>query len=196
MADEVANAAALGADELDELFSALSGTSRRRRQDASHEIALAAAVDATPMVGHVDELIEALALPEAQTRWETLTTLGEIALVNADAVEGAYEGAEAALFDEGSAILRLAAFRFLVRLGKSSPAHSDMVWQILDEAIQCFHGDPEYRDMLGALDEFARGDLSDATREALLARVGFDAQNGRGYIKIMSAGIVSAAKGE
>ena len=83
MADEVANAAALGADELDELFSALSGTSRRRRQDASHEIALAAAVDAAPMVGHVDELIEALALPEAQTRWEALATLGEIALVNA-----------------------------------------------------------------------------------------------------------------
>ena len=194
--DAARDAAAINDEELDELVAALAGASRKRRQDASHEIALIASVDAHPLLAHVDDLVDALERPEAQTRWEVLSTLSELALIDADAVEGAYEGAEAALFDEGSAILRLAAFRFLVRLGESSPERSDKVWQIMDEAIQCFHGDPEYRDMLGALDEFARGSLSDQTREALLARVGFDADNRRGYIKIMSTETVAVAKGE
>ena len=150
--------------------------------------------DAKLLVPHVDALIEALELPEAQTRWEVLTALGQVALVDASLVKAAYDGAEASLFDEDSAIARLAAFRFLVRLGASSPARSAMVWNILDEAIQCYHGDPEYRDMLVALSDFARGDISADTRAALIPRVGFDAENGRGYVRIISNEIVSVAK--
>ncbi|MBR1828611.1 MAG: hypothetical protein IJ781_03765, partial [Atopobiaceae bacterium] len=66
---------------------------------------------------------------------------------------------------------------------------------IVDEAIQCYHGDPEYRDMLFALSDLARGNISEATRDALIARVGFDAENGRGYVRIISNEIVSVAKG-
>lgn len=195
MADEK-NVSDLAMDEerVAQLVEMLSGANRRRRQDASHELALIAAQDPHAVEGYVDELIDALFRPEAQTRWEALSALSEVALIDAGRVAEAYEGAEASLFDEDSAIVRLAAFRFLVRLGASGPERSDKAWQIIDEAIQCYHGDPEYRDMLGALAEFARGDLSSATREALLARVGFDATNGRGYIRVMSAEIVATAR--
>lgn len=176
------------------LVGELSGSNRRRRQEAAHLLASIGEQGIEPMMGYVDSFIDALYRPEAQTRWEMLSLLGEIALVDAELVAEAYDGAEASLFDEDSAIVRLAAFKFLVRLGKSSPKRSDQVWQVMDEAIQCYHGDPEYRDMLGALGEFARGNLSEQTREALLERVGFDAENGRGYIRIMSSEIVAAAQ--
>ena len=89
--------------------------------------------------------------------------------------------------------MRLAAFRLLVRLGASSPEQSDRVWPLIDEAIQCYHGDPEYRDMLVALQELAKGAISDETRAALIARVGFDAENGYGYVRAISAEVVQAA---
>lgn len=177
------------------LVEALSGANRRRRQEASHTIALVAAQDVNLVRPYVDELIDALYRPEAQTRWEVLSTLSELALVDAGMVEEAFDGAEASLFDEDSAIVRLAAFRFLIRLGASSPERSDKVWGIVDEAIQCYHGDPEYRDMLVALSEFGKGSISETTRDALLTRIGFDADNGRGYVRIMSAEIVANIKG-
>lgn len=177
------------------LVEALSGANRRRRQEASHTIALVAAEDVTLVRPYVDELIDALYRPEAQTRWEVLAALSELALVDIDEVDEAFDGAEASLFDEDSAIVRLAAFRFLIRLGASSPERSDKVWGIVDEAIQCYHGDPEYRDMLVALSEFAKGNISETTRDALLTRIGFDAVNGRGYVRIMSSEIVSTIKG-
>lgn len=177
------------------LVEALSGANRRRRQEASHTIALVAAEDVALVRPYVDELIDALYRPEAQTRWEVLAALSELALVDIDEVDEAFDGAEASLFDEDSAIVRLAAFRFLIRLGASSPERSDKVWGIVDEAIQCYHGDPEYRDMLVALSEFAKGNISETTRDALLTRIGFDAVNGRGYVRIMSSEIVSTIKG-
>lgn len=178
------------------LVSDLEGSRRRVRQEASHELAIVAHEDSELMVQHADALIEALYRPEAQTRWEVFDVLSEVAINHADLVGGGFEGAEAALFDETSARLRLAAFRFLARYGMSSPERSDQVWPVMNEAIQCYHGDPEYRDMLLALLDFARGDLSDATREALIARISFDANNGRNYMRAYSAQIVAAAKGE
>ncbi len=179
----------------DYLVSALAGSRRRSRQDAAHQIALVAHEDASQLMPFVEDLVDALYRPEAQTRWEVFDALGECALINADAVEEGYDGAEASLFDDGSATVRLAAFRFLCRLGASDPARSDMVWPLLDEAVQCYHGDPEYHDMLVALLEYSRGDLSDKSRDALIARVGFDAENGQGFTRAYSSQIIAAAKG-
>ena len=186
--------AAPTAEEMAELVELLAGANRRKRQEASHAIALAAQNDCESILAYVDELIDALYRPEAQTRWEVLTALATLTPDHAELVDEAYDGAEASLFDEDSAIVRLAAFRFLLRLGMSSPDRSDRVWGIVDEAIQCYHGDPEYRDMLIALSDFAHGDISTATRDALIARVGFDAENGRGYVRIISSEIVSSLK--
>lgn len=181
--------------EIKQLVELMAGANRRKRQEASHALALAAQEDAEALVPYVDELIDALYRPEAQTRWEVLTALSKLAPAHPEMVDEAYDGAEASLFDEDSAIVRLAAFRFLIQLGACSPDRSDRVWGIVDEAIQCYHGDPEYRDMLFALSDFARGNISEATRDALIARVGFDAENGRGYVRIISNEIVSVAKG-
>ena len=136
--------------------------------------------------------MDALFRPEAQTRWEVLDALSAIAEKDPDSVTGAFDGAEASLFDDGSATVRLAAFVFLCRLGASSPERSDEVWPLIDEAIQCYHGDAEYRDMLAALLALAQGNASDATRKALAARVKFDSESGSGYIKSFSAEIVQA----
>ncbi|MDI9590753.1 MAG: hypothetical protein QM302_06940 [Acidobacteriota bacterium] len=179
---------------IDHLVSTLGAARRRSRQEAAHQIARVAHEDVTSLRPFVGELIDSLYRPEAQTRWEIFDALGELALIDADAVEGGYEGAEASLFDEGSATVRLAAFRFLCRLGASAPRHSDLVWPLLDEAVQCYHGDPEYHDMLIALLEFARGDLSGAARDALVGRVSFDAKNGQSFIKGYSAQIITVAQ--
>ena len=174
------------------LVEELSGASRRRRQEVAHQLALVAKAHPDLMAPHVDALIDALYRPEAQTRWEVLDALSSVAERDADAVVDAYDGAEASLFDDGSATVRLAAFVFLCRLGASSPERSDQAWPLLDEAIQCYHGDAEYRDMLAALLGLARGAASDATKAALAARVRFDAESGAGYIKTFSAEILQA----
>ena len=177
--------------DLGGLVEALSGARRRARQDAAHQIALLAHEDPASLEPFAEDLIDALYRPEAQTRWEVFDALGELALINPALVESGYDGAEASLFDESSATVRLAAFRFLCRVGASSAERSDMVWQLLDEAVQCYHGNPEYHDMLLALLEFARGSLSDATSDALVARVSFDAANGTNYIKGYSTQIMA-----
>ncbi len=178
---------------LDELVEDLHGAARRRRQEASHELAIRAREDAAQLMGIADELVDALERPEAQTRWEALDALSELARVDADKVAGGFDGAEASLFDDDSATVRLSAFRFLTRLGSSAKARSDEAWPLLDEAVQCFHGDPEYRDMLGCLLDFAHGDISAATKKALVERFSFDADSGRDYIKSCSAEIIEAA---
>ena len=173
---------------LKELVGELGGANRRRRQDAAHEIARLAKRDVDQLFDYAGDIIDGLDRPEAQTRWELLDALSEMARVDPGCDEEAFGGAEASLFDEDSSIARLAAFRFLTSYGK----RSDQVWKILEEAIQCYHGDPEYRDMLGCLLEMAKGTISDQTAQVMRSRVDFDARHGRGYIKAFSAEIVEA----
>ena len=115
MADEFTNEA------IETLVGALAGPRRRQRQESAHRLALMAHEDAASLLPYVNELIDALYRPEAQTRWEVFDVLGELALIDPDAVAEGYDGAEASLFDEGSATVRLAAFRFLCRMGASAP---------------------------------------------------------------------------
>ena len=177
---------------LEDLVERLSDRSRRRRQEAAHLLAVAAREDAEFLAPFSEELVDALYRPEAQTRWEVLTALTELAKIEADACDDAFDGAEASLFDEASATVRLAAFIFLAALGSTSPDRSDRTWPLLDEAIQCYHGDPEYHDMLVSLIGFAKGDISEDTRKALASRVAFDAENGISFIKTFSVQIFEA----
>lgn len=183
-------------ESIDALIEKLSGASRRRRQDAAHRLAIVAKEDSEQLAPYIPELVDALFRPEAQTRWEVFSILTELAPAHADACEGAFDGAEASLFDEGSATVRLAAFIYLAAYGATSPERAQATWPLLDEAIQCFHGDPEYHDMLVSLIGLAKGNISDATREALAARVSFDAENGISFIKTFSAQILEALAGK
>ena len=182
------------AEAVAELIEELAGPARRRRQDASHELGIIAKEHPEVLENSIDELIDALYRPEAQTRWEVLLALAELAGSYATKVAGAFDGAEASLFDEGSATVRLAAFGFLASYGATSPSRSDDAWPLLDEAIQCYHGDSEYRDMLGYLLIFVKGKISKESKTALVDRVTFDATSGRGYVQVCSAEIIEAAK--
>lgn len=179
---------------LEQLVAGLGGTSRRGRQDSAHTLALIAKASPDRLMPFAPQLIDALDRPEAQTRWEALSALSQMVAVSPEDVAGAFEGAEASLFDETSAPVRLGAFTFLARYGATSPRRSDEAWPLLDEAVQCYHGDPEYHDMLVQLLEFAQGQISEGARRALAARVSFDAQSGRGYMKALSVQIVARAQ--
>ena len=178
------------------LVEELAGSSRRRRQEVAHKIATVAHTDASMVTPFVGSLMDALERPEAQTRWEVLDALTALVDEHAEEVAPAFEAAETALFDEDSAPVRLAGFVFLCRFGATSEERSDQVWPLLDEAIPCFHGDAEYRDMLEGLLAFAGGDISKKTAKELVSRVKFDAESGNGYIKQFSGDIVAVAKGK
>ena len=139
---------------------------------------------------YIPDLVDALYRPEAQTRWEVLDALTLLVPAHAKEVGAAYDGAEAALFDEISATLRLSAFRMLCTWGATDRGRSKKVWPVIDEAIQCYHGDLEYRDMLGCLHEFAQGKIEGGVAGELAGRLQFDAENGKGsYLKARSSEI-------
>ena len=174
-------------DALAALIEDLSSGSRRTRQLSAHVVALLAGRKPELLSDSIAQLIDALYRPEAQTRWEVLDALALLAPEHAKECGAAYEGAEAALFDEISAPLRLSAFRFLCVWGATERRRSEKVWPIMDEAIQCFHGDLEYRDMLGLLYAFANGQIAGSVAEELAGRLQFDAENGKGaYLKARS----------
>ncbi|MDU5893069.1 MAG: hypothetical protein E6Z30_04475, partial [Atopobium minutum] len=132
-------------EQIEQLVDALSGSVRRERQEAAHTLATITRQDSSAMAKHVDALVKALRVPEAQTRWEVLDALSILCAENPDKVASAFAGAEDSLFDEASSTVRLSAFRMLTRVGSTSSARSKKAWPLLDEAIQCFHGDAEYR---------------------------------------------------
>lgn len=168
---------------LDRMFKELSGPSRRGRQNAAAVIAQLAILKPEMLARHIDELKDALDYSEAQTRWETLDALARLVSIDLEACLGALQDAEDALFDEDNGLVRLAAFRYICAVGASSQELSLKVWPLLDEAIQCYHGNYEYQDMLAALIVYAESNLSDETKAALKERVSFDAEHGHGALK-------------
>ena len=175
------------ADALSALIEDLSSSSRRTRQLSARVVNLLAQREPELLAPYIGQLIDALYRPEARTRWEVLDALSVLAPDHAKECGAAYEGAEAALFDEISAPLRLSAFRFLTVWGATERRRSEKVWPILDEAIQCYHGDLEYRDMLVLLYSFATGQIAGTVASELAGRLQFDAENGKGaYLRSRS----------
>ena len=70
------------------------------------------------------------------------------------------------------------------------------MWPLLDEAIQCYHGDAEYRDMLVALYDMAQGPISEKCAHELLDRIAFDTKSGASYIQALSENIAKELKGK
>mgnify|MGYP000183528010 CR=1 FL=1 len=176
--------------KLKELVEALSDGSRRGRQQAAKVIAGVAAENPEILVPFASDLVDALERPEAQTRWECLDALTYVVPFDSRPCDKAIPGAEAALFDEDSGPLRLAAMRFLCKLGATTEKRSEKVWPLIDEGIQCYHGDLEYRDMLGCLHEFAEGKIEGGVAAELAGRLKFDAENGKGMLKRRASQII------
>lgn len=178
----------------DELVLLLGGRNRRQRQEAAHELAGIARTDPTLIAEVTEDLIAALELPEAQTRWECLDALSEVVPEFPQRVEGAFDGAEESLFDEGSSSACLAAFRFLSLYGSQSAEASLRAWPLIREAVQCYHGDAEYRDMLICLLGFARGSIAPEVGDSLAECMAYDAKNGTGFYRAYSSEICAAIK--
>lgn len=165
------------------LVENLSGASRRDRQMSASILAIVVKRDPALVAEHIGDFIDALNRPEAQTRWESLDAITSLVEVESRACEKAIPGAETALFDEDSGPVRLAAMRFLCRYGATTENRSEKVWPLIDEAIQCYHGDLEFADMLNAVIEFSSGKLSASVKEELIERMKFDAENAKGSLK-------------
>lgn len=186
----VADEALHDGSKLAELIEALSGGSRRTRQNAAQVLAAVAKERPDALVPYGTELVDALNRPEAQTRWECLDVLTGLVEFDSRVCDKAVPGAETALFDEESGPVRLAAMRFLCRLGATTENRSERVWPFIDEGIQCYHGDMEFQDMLVAVVDFSAGSLSSRVKGELAARMKFDAANGRGALKRRAAQIL------
>lgn len=170
-------------EKVAELAETLSIGSRRERQSAASTLALVAKGNPEILVPYIDKLIDALNRPEAQTRWECLETLAVLVDYDARTCGKAVPEAETSLFDEESGPVRLAAMRFLCKLGATTENRSEKVWPLIDEGIQCYHGDFEFGDMLLALVDFSAGKLSADVKLAFADRMAFDAANGKGSLK-------------
>lgn len=179
---------------LSALVACLEGASRRDRQNAASILAEYAKLDPEPLVASANAFVDALNRPEAQTRWECLDVLTLIVPLDSRVCDKAFPGAETALFDEDSGPVRLSAMRFLCKLGATTENRSDRAWPLIDEAIQCYHGDFEYQNMLSAVVEFSEGKLSPEVKNALAARVAFDAENGKGSLGRKSKQIIENLK--
>lgn len=175
---------------LNTVVSALSGATRRDRQNASSVLAQIAKIDPEALVPYTNDFIDALNRPEAQTRWESLDVLTELVPLESRSCDKALPGAETALFDEDNGFVRLSALRFLCALGATTENRSQKVWPLLDEAIQCYHGDYEYQDMLSAIVLFSEGKLAPEVRQGLIDRVSFDAEHSKGSLKRRSQQII------
>lgn len=169
--------------ELESFVESLSGASRRERQRSARAIAVISKENPEALSPYAGALVDALNRPEAQTRWEVLDALTALVSYESRACDKALAGAEAALFDEDSGPLRLSAMRFLCKLGATTENRSEKVWPLIDEAIQCYHGDLEFQDMLLAVVDFSAGKLSDSVKQELAARMKFDATNSKGTLK-------------
>lgn len=161
------------------LVETLSGRDRKARQASAHAIATLAKTDPETVLPYVDGLVDAIERPEAQTRWECLDALTSLAAIDPQAASKAFEGAEAALFDEESGLLRFVAFRYFSKLAEN-PEFCLRCWPLLDEALQCYHGDSEFAGMLDACVELAQADLDPSVLKALSDRMKFDAESGKG----------------
>jgi len=188
--DQSGKSPEFSAEMIAEQAELLSGSSRRKRQYAAKELSFWAKQDPKALLCVISDIIDALNRPEAQTRWECLDILSELVLVDARKCDRALSSAELALFDEENGLVRLAAMKFLCRLGASTPKRSEKVWPLIDEAIQCYHGDPEFHDMMSAVIEFSKGKLDESVKRDLKERMAFDAQNAKGSLKNKSLQII------
>ena len=180
--------------KLADVVEQLAVGSRRERQNAASALNAVAKADAARLAPYADKLIDGLNRPEAQTRWELLEALTLLVPIDARTCGKAIPEAETSLFDEDSGPVRLAAMRFLCKIGATTANRSDKVWPLIDEGIQCYHGDLEFNDMLVALIDFSTGKLSDEVKMAFADRMRFDAENGKGTLQRRAQQIIDNLK--
>ena len=173
------------------VVDALAGEDRRSRQVAASVVHEVAMHEATLLRDFAPQLADALHRPESQTRWEVLGVFEELIGVDARLVDKALGGAETALHDEESGVVRLAAFQAAVRVRRDYGVSLGAVWPLIDDAIRCYHGDPEFPAMLSSVYRMVACGASDEVRIAAAERMTFDAENAKGLLKRRAQRIVA-----
>ncbi|MDR1016813.1 MAG: hypothetical protein LBL67_05060 [Coriobacteriales bacterium] len=176
------------------LVENLSLEKRRVRQFSAQTIDQVSQTEPQLLLPYAADLIDALMRPEAQTRWECLLALAHVVPLDPPACEGAVSICEDMIFEDRNATVRIAALRFMCAYGTTLPAHAKTVWPTIDEALQVFHGDIEYPDMLTAVLYFAKSKLPEPVRKALAERLEYDAENNRDRSGQLSAQIVNICR--
>jgi hypothetical protein len=175
---------------LEALIENLSTDVRRIRQFSAAAIGVVSESNPQVLVPYVPQIADALHRPEAQTRWECLEALTRVVALAPEASAKALTGAESSLYDEESGPARLAAVRFLCAYGALDARRATKVWPLVDEAIQCYHGDPEFADMLISVIAFANGKIGKDVKKSLGNRMDFDSKNAKGALKHRATQIV------
>jgi len=188
-----AEAARSDAKLLASVVDALAGEDRRARQAAASVVHEVAIHEPVLLKEYAPQLADALHRPESQTRWEVLGTFEKLIPVDARLVDKALPGAETALHDEESGVVRLAAFRLMCTYGATTAHRSERVWPLIDDAIRCYHGDPEFPQMLSSVFRMVSGGAADSVKTAAAERMAFDAENGKGLLKRRATRIVECA---
>ena len=152
-----------------ELFKLMAGPSQLKRKNAAKVLTERVKAKPEDFKKNIPDFVDALSRPEAQTRWLALECLTFLVPQDAKACKAAIEGAEEALFDEKTALIRESAVRFLSRYGASSMQRSKEVWPLIKEALQQFHGEIEYDKILNRINFFAAGKLDANVKKDLRA---------------------------
>ena len=152
-----------------ELFKLMSGPSQLKRKNAAKVLTDRVKENPEEFKKNIPDFVDALSRPEAQTRWLALDCLTHLVPVDAKACKDAIEGAEEALFDDKTSLIRESAVRFLSRYGASSMQRSKEVWPLIKEALQQFHGEIEYDKILNRINFFAAGKLDAGVKKDLRA---------------------------
>lgn len=192
--DQLVAEAISNKDILDDYIQKLKGADRHDRQLSAQVIYGIAKQDSKIIAPYISNVIDALSRPENQTRWLALDTITLLVSEESRKCEKVIEPAEVALFDEGSGFLRLSAYRFLCEFGKTSATRSKKVWSLIDEATQCYHGDPEFFDMLKCLIDFSAGDLDKQVKKELVKLMTYDATFSKGKLQEKAKLIICNAK--
>lgn len=113
--------------EGEELVKLMSGPSPVVRKNAAKALLLKVKESPDFYLKYIPDIIDALDRPEAQTRWECLDCLTILVSFDAKSCKDAIEGAEQALFDDKTSLIRENAVRFLSRYGAGSKQRSKEV---------------------------------------------------------------------
>ena len=181
------------ADALSALIDDLSSSSRRTRQLAARVVNLLAQREPEMLVPFIEQLVDALYRPEAQTRWEVLDALTLLARATPRSAAPRTRAPSPPCSTRFPPRCACRPSASLTVWGATERRRSEKVWPLVDEAIQCYHGDLEYRDMLALLFAFAHGQIAGSVAAELAGRLQFDAENGKGsYLRVRSREIYDA----
>jgi len=177
-----------------ELADALGAPTRALREYASDVLQQVASQNCDLLLKSSAEIIDALDRPESFTRYNILLVLDCFIPHHAPVVSKALYQLEDCLYDEDSKIVRLEAFEVLCHFGATTEARSKTVWGYLSEALRCYHGDPEYMQMLNYLtDMLQTGKVSESVKEGVVRLFIFDAEQGKGMLQRRAQQIIALA---